>query len=201
VIVKRRPKGPVAGASPVSPRSPKQRAALRTNGYAHGRRAVTVTREEAMEVKLARSLGREDAPAIVKAFVDGMAGDLTGLEAVTAGSLAEQELLRRDLHEKLEAQGSVLTESVTDADGRIIASRIRVHPAVEAARKLAEGLGQTAAEQRLTRKSRGEGERDAAVTAMLRRDALLASGTRRELTAPPEDDEEAIETEVVEGSA
>lgn len=198
VIYKRRPRGSVKGV-PGPPRTEKQKLALRTAGYVHGKRATVVTREEAVDVRLARASGREDMPAITKAYVSGFAGDLTEVEQIAAVGLASQELVRRQLFERIQDDGAIVKESVTDSDGRVVADRLRVHPGIEQMRKLGEAAGFVASEQRLTPKSRGEGARDDAIAKMLARDAMLRAYPKDRMPAPPPDDSDAIDSEVVEG--
>lgn len=180
----KRPKGRVPGV--LVPASPAQIAANRVQNWKHGRYAQTATLIEAR----ARDLSERDPELVplTEGYLDALeTGSLDAPNAVAALSLAEQESRRRRVADRITKDGETLEELLFDKDGNEIGRRLRAHPLLEVEKGLVQNLGHTASEMQLTRKSSGEGRKDAAMAALLRRDALLR-GMPKDALPPPADE-------------
>lgn len=163
--------------------SPRARAACRANPWKHGRYAVTVTRREVARFDLEMKI--PGAAAVAEAYHAALDGDMSALDPIAARALTESELLRRRLVDDVGSRGVLVAEDQFGTDGRVVGSRLRAHPGLEAIGRFAEQLGHTAEDMQLTRKSRGEGARDAAIAARLARDEMLRSFPKDGMAPPP----------------
>lgn len=150
--------------------------------------------------RLARKAARFDIPAVVKAYSDAIeSGDLTGIEAIAVRGLADLEGIRRGIVEDVRRRGPVFEEAIVSPLGDVVGTKVRVHPGVDTVVRVSEQLGFSSEARRLDPKSRGEGARDDAVAAMLKRDQFLR-GYSRTLGAaalPPPPEDETIDAETV----
>ena len=181
VVTKDKPRGRVAGVS--VPATPEQIAANRVQAWKHGRYAKSVTLIEARARKLSEK--DPDLVYLTEGFREALEGSLDGSNSVAALSLAETESRRRKVSDQINEDGVVLEEVLFDKNGEIVGSRKRAHPLLEVERALARDLGHTAADMQLTKKSRGEGAKDEALAAMLRRDAQLRGWSKEGMAPPP----------------
>jgi hypothetical protein len=164
--------------------SPRARAACRANPWRHGLRAVSVTRREVTRYDLERKI--PGAAGVFDAYTSAVSnGDVSELDPISARALTESEVLRRRLVDDVGSRGVVVEEDLFGADGRVVGSRLKAHPALEAIGRFSEQLGHTAADTMLTRKSRGEGFRDLAIAARLARDELLRAADKSLMALPP----------------
>lgn len=198
---------PGPGGTRIHPRKPRGRArgvpateaeanAARVAALKHGGYAKATSVKEARAIAVDRRFG-PGSSEILEAYHDAISnGELMATDFLAERGLAELELIRRDVSKNVARQGAVLKESiVSPATGEILGERIKLHPGVEGVVKLSEVLGFTSAARRLDPKARGEGARDEAMAAMLRRNALLAESPQKDALPPPEDD--VLESEVV----
>ncbi len=177
-----KPVGRVPGV-PV-PSSAKNTRANRVKNWKHGRRAQVVSVVEARLSRLTKV--HEDAPRIFADIVDAMEGNgFDGVNLMGAQAITETEILRRQAVDKVNDDGVTVTDQLLSKDGEVIGERLRAHPLLEHVHRFNETLGFTAADMQLSRKSRGEGEKDAAMTAMLKRDAMLRSADKSDFPLPP----------------
>lgn len=164
--------------------SARARAACRANPWRHGLRAVSVTRREVTRYDLERKIpGAADVFDAYKSAVEN--GDVSELDPISVRALVESEVLRRRLVDEVGSRGVVVEEDLFGADGRVVGSRLKAHPALEPIGRLSEQLGHTAADTMLTRKSRGEGARDLAIVARLARDVVLRAADKSKMPLPP----------------
>lgn len=151
------PRGPARG-SRGKPRTKKQLAALRTNGY---RRNV-----DGLVKKYGLAVGRGDAgraEETLKAIIEATEGRFDAFTRINVGKLARLSAIHDAALTDVERDGVTVSEDVTDSEGRIMATRKREHPALGSALKLGDVLGVSAKEQMLTPAARGAGRRDDAV--------------------------------------
>lgn len=154
------------------PATPAMIRASRTNAWKHGAHARVVSAEE---VALTRVRQRDpEAVAVHEAVLAAMLdGDMRGMDLITSNALSEAELMRRQAVDSVNSEGVLLKESLVNADGQVIGSRLKGNPAAEIAIELGKQLGHTASDQLLSRKARGEGAVDAALAMRLARDEKL----------------------------
>jgi len=177
--------GRVPGVAVTS--TPASAAASRVAAWKTGKYARVVTVGEVYLKKLAEQ--DPDFPGLLEGYLGAIeGGSLEHPNAVTAVALAQRERRRRQIADSIEEKGVVLHEAIVDADGKHLGYRLRANPLLEAERDLARDLGHTAEAALITRKSRGEGAKDEAMTAALRRDALLRSAPKEALAPPPDED-------------
>jgi hypothetical protein len=158
----------------------------RMNPYRSGKRARTVTSLDYIKYQLGRV--SKDLPAILDACIEAQKGNLSALEVEVAKRLAADFILRDVMFAKIKSQGISVVEIVRNDEGKPIGKRIRVHPLLEHLNRLNEQLGITMEQACLSKKSRGQGARDAAITsALLSRDARLREARRLQLAAPDPD--------------
>lgn len=176
--------------------SPAAIRANRTRNWKHGRRATIVTVAEARIAQLRKI--HPDAPEILAAALEAMnGGNLDGVNGLGAQAFAEAELIRRDTVDRIRDDGVTVEDQILNGDGEAIGVRKKAHPLFEPLRHLYAILGYTAPEMQLTRKSRGEGEKDAAMTALLNRRTMLRLADKGRMPRLPAK-EDAIDSEVVE---
>lgn len=180
-VTTKKPRGRVSGVSQEA--TPAQIAANRVRAWKHGRYARSVTLLEHRARKLAEK--DPDIVPLTEGFLEALEGSLETSNAIAAFSLAETESRRRQVADQINEDGVVLEEVLFDKDGREMGSRKRAHPLLEVERTLARDLGHTAAEMQLTKKARGEGAKDDAMAAMLRRDAQLRGWSKEGMAPPP----------------
>ncbi len=175
--------------------SPAAIRANRTRNYKHGRRAKVVTVAEARIAQLRKI--HPEAPEILAAALEAInGGNLDDVNKLGARAFTEAELIRRDTVDRIRQDGVTVEDQILNNDGAAIGVRTKAHPLFEPMTKLYAILGYTAPDMQMTRKSRGEGDKDAAITAMLKRRALLLSADKNRMLPPAKDD--AIESEVVD---
>jgi hypothetical protein len=141
-----------------------------------------------------------DAAALIEGYARALIdGDLSKIDPVSVTALAGTEIIRRMAEDEVHSRGVLIEEALLDSRGNAVGIKVKANPAVEALISINEQLGHTAEDLQLSRKSRGEGARDAAVAMALRRDALLRSLDKNRMALPPERPQlpAAIETEVV----
>src|SRR5262249_4537937 len=127
----------------------------------------------------------EGAGQVLDAYTEAVeTGDVSGVSMLAARGLAESELHRRALSNRIAADGPIVGEAVIGAGGEQIGVRLKAHPGIEPMIGLSQQLGHTATEMRITPKSRGEGAKDEAITKALHRDAILR-GLDKNLMPPP----------------
>ncbi len=189
-----RPRGRVPGI-PV-PSSERFARSNRTKGWKHGGRSKTVTLLEGRISRLVKL--HPDAPQIFADITEAMmGGDPAPLDTMTASALAETEILRRHAVDQIKDAGLTIRDAMVNPEGQEIGSRLKAHPLLEPLRHMNDALGVSADAMLLSRKSRGEGERDAALVKMLERDAMLRAYPKE--LCPPPAEEEPIEAGVVPG--
>ncbi len=149
--------------------------------YKHGLTARVVTAKDALRYRLEGI--DPNAPQILEAFVKAIGGDARALDAIMADGMASTEVVRRKMLDEIERRGVVVEDVMIGSDGKELGRRVRANPVLEPLQKANEQLGMTAADLRLTKKSRGEGERDDALASALRRDAQLRAGNKGGLPA------------------
>lgn len=173
-----KPKGPPG------PSSEKRIAANRRNPLKHGRDTKALTPVEVKDALL-RKIHR-DAPEMIAGVFEIAArgGEIDAFSRQAAKGLFETELLRRQAVDAIVEDGVVVEDHAYDKDGNVAGIRKKAHPLLEHVGKMSEQLGYTAEAQQMTRKSRGEGEKDAAVTALLNRRALLRSADKGRMLPP-----------------
>jgi hypothetical protein len=160
--------------------------ANRGNAWKHGRYARSVTLIEQRASELERV--RPGAAGVMGAFFEALeGGDTSGADALGAVSLTESEMTRQDIFKRLRDDGLTVIETLMDKDGREIGQRMKAHPLLESGLKIVGVLGHTASDMQLTRKSRGEGAKDEAIAASLKRDLFLRGLDKAALAPPPED--------------
>jgi hypothetical protein len=171
--------------------SPLKRASARRAALRHGRRAETLSPEE-VRVGILRKVHR-DAPEVLQAAADAIKGDYTAYERIGFQALAEAEILRRAGVEGIQKRGVMVKEVRTEQDGSKT-ERWKANPLLDHVRRLHAVLGFTAEEMQLTKKARGQGAKDAAVTRVLERAAMLREASRSTPMLPAP----AIDVTVVE---
>ncbi len=166
-------------------RTPKKRAAVRMNAYRHGRDAGSVTPQEAIESRLRRI--DPDLPELVATVVEELAGDrVDAATKLLARSMLEHEILRQKIVEKI--SGALTVEDVLlDKDGQPYGHRLKAHPLLEHLQKLQRSILDSAEALQVTRKARGEGAKNAAMTAVLERAAMLRSADKSRMLPPAPD--------------
>lgn len=163
--------------------------ANRTQNWRTGKYAKHVTQYEADERALSNI--DESAPDVMRAFAGHILdGDSSGTDMLAVSGLAATELLRRRAADDIAEHGALIREdlfSKPDREGEreVIGSRFVANPAAKIMLDAAAQLGHTAADRLLTPKSRGEGEKDAAMAAVLRHDLSLRKADKGRLPAPP----------------
>lgn len=169
------------------------RREVRTHGLKHGKFAKVLTPEEIKE-GLLRQI-HPQAPELFRTVFKAAAtgGDLDEYSQLSAEGMVQTALLRGHAIEKIVEDGIVVEERGYDAQGQTKVIRRKAHPLLERVIQMSEQLGFTAEQMQMTRKSRGEGEKNAAVTAMLTRRTLLRSADKGRMLPPAP----AIETTVV----
>jgi hypothetical protein len=172
------------------PSSAKLVAANRVRAVTHGRTAKVVTVVEVVEARR-RALAKIDpeAPAIAKAYQDALeGGGMEGVDALNVGDMTENRIIRKRLVNRVLEDGPIVEEHVigknSEGEPEVIATRLRAHPGLADVHAFNAELGITAADMQVSRKSRGEGEKDAAIAAMLRRDAMLRSTPKDDMPPP-----------------
>ena len=170
-------------------KSAKKRKAVRVAALKHGRDAKALTNAEKREAMLRKI--DPDAPEVLAAVRDAMAGNLEAYQRLGLEALGDAEILRRASVRSIKKRGALVKSVTTTEDGRTIETW-KAHPLMDHARRLHGILGYTADEMQLTAKSRGQGAKDAAATALLERLALLR-GANKNLAPMPD----AIETTAV----
>jgi hypothetical protein len=180
---KTKPKGRVRGVPGPSTEAVVRHA--RVANWKHGLRATIATAVDARREKMVATFGA-DAPAVVEAFQEAIdSGDLAGTNAIAVQSLAETEILRRKVVDEIAATGLVVSDVLFNEDGEPIGQRLRAHPLLDPLRHMNDTLGHTAADMQLSRKSRGEGAKDEAIAAMLKRDEMLRGISKDAMALPP----------------
>jgi hypothetical protein len=191
-IYARKPRGRTARV----PATKAEAAAARVAALKHGGRAQVVSVREARGLAVEKIFGRGSKEVFDQYAAAITDGDSSGIEVLAIGGLTDLELIRRDMVSKVAKQGAVLKESiVSPLTGEIVGERIKLHPAVEGVARFSELLGHTSAARRLDPKSKGEGDRDEAAAAYLKRDQFLRGYQGRNSMAPPPDD--VVDAEVV----
>ena len=163
--------------------SPAQIAANRIRRWRHGGRSKVVTAYEGRMAQL-RKIDPE-LPEIIAAVIAAGAGDLEKLQRLGLQALAEMEVLRRLSVEQIHRDGVVVEDQVLDRDGKVVGTRKKAHPLMENTRHFHDVLGFTAEQMQLTAKSRGQGEKDAAMTKLLARQAMLRAADKSRMPPPP----------------
>ncbi len=158
-----RPRGNPRGVSG-PPRTKKQLAALRTNGFRNQADGLTKKYELAVE----RGDGKR-AKETLEAILEATEGRFGALARVNAGKLARLSTIQDAALDEVEKDGVTLREDVTDSDGRVLGSRRREHPALGAALRLGEVVGVSAKDQLLTPAARGASRKDDAVVDYLQK--------------------------------
>jgi len=175
-------------------RTPKRAAHSRTAAWRNGSRAIAgVKLPEVVKARL-RKLDPE-APELIAEFVDAVAaGRLDESTKLFARSLVEHEMLRAKVVEKIAEDGLTTKDLLLDLNGKVYGEKVRAHPLLEFVHKLQASNLATAEALQMTRKSRGEGHRDAAMTRFLERRTLLQEQRHRMLPpASRADDDEPID--------
>lgn len=180
------------------PATEKQAAASRVNALKHGGSAKLVTVQDALAHHVDRTFGKGSAE-VGRAYYEGLVdGDNSGIDAIAVRGLSDLEMIRRGMVKDVAKHGAVLREAIlSPTTGEVLGERRKLHPGVEGVAKYSELLGFTSEARRLDPRSRGEGSRDDAFAAMLRRDALLRSAPKDAMCPPADDDDEPIEVEFV----
>ncbi|MEX0881213.1 MAG: hypothetical protein WEB59_07990 [Thermoanaerobaculia bacterium] len=195
----KKPSGRVKGI-PV-PSSEKFARANRTKGWKHGLRSRVVTVVEGRTAQLAKL--HPEAPGLMAATVQALTdGGLDEVNAIAAQAFVETEILRRKSVDRILEDGVTVRDGLIDKDGTEIGHRLKAHPLFEPVRHMQNSLGYTGAEMRLTSKSRGEGDRDDAITKrLLERRAFLQAYDKSKMPRLPGpaqgDQEEPLEGEIV----
>lgn len=146
-----------------------------------------------------------DLPEVFERCIEGYikaisGGDLSALDEERAAAFATKALIRKKAAEGILEKGAMIEEEQFDKDGDFVGLRVKAHPLLEPLSKLDEQLGYTAEQERLTKRSQGQGARDDALAARLRRDVQLRAANKLGLPAPDPEilrDSEVIDTEVV----
>jgi hypothetical protein len=158
----------------------------RMNSYRSGKRAMTVSSVDYIKYRLGRV--SKDLPAIIDACFEAQRGNLKPLEQETAKRIASSFILYDMMLKRVMNEGVSIKEPILDAQGNRTGYRRKAHPLLDAIGALADQLGLTAQQACLSRKSRGQDQRDAAITsALLSRDARLREARRLQLAAPDPD--------------
>jgi hypothetical protein len=158
--------GPPRGVK-APPRSPKQLEVLRTSRARNAGKAL--------DRKLDRLI-RPGAAATIEAYVNANDGNLDELNRANATRLAKLALAHDEAMTIVGEEGVLTEEAVTAADGTVLASRKKAHPALDVALRLADNLGLKASDQLLTKSSRGTAKRDDALASYLSDRAALRAG-------------------------
>jgi hypothetical protein len=192
-IYPRKPRGRTRGV----PATKAEAAAARVAALKHGGRATVVSIQEARGLAVEKVFG-EGAREVLDSYHSAINdGDSSGVDALAVRGLTDLEMIRRGLVARVAKDGVVVKEAIVSPLGEIMGSRLRQHPGVESALKYSEALGHTSSARRLDPKSRGEGHRDEALAAMLRRDAVLRGMPKDLMAPPPPDDDDVVDSEVV----
>jgi len=145
----------------------KKRTAKQKRALAEGRRQTKAERDA---VALT---GRRNAAEVHGAYDAAAEGDFGPLTRLTLRRHARASMLVDSSLDAVEADGLIVTEDAMDAQGNVIASKKRIHPAAEFALKSAETFGLTAADQLLTPRARGVAKKDDRLGEFLERQARI----------------------------
>lgn len=160
-----------------------ERERVRTQNYRHGRRAGVITAERAQRARL-RKLDPE-APELIEAMVKAAGGgDLDVPTRIAATAMIETEILRRRAVDAVKEDGIRVEDEMFDRDGKVYGTRKKAHPLLEHIHRFNEDVGATAEQMQVTKKSKGEGARDDAITRMLEHDAQLRSADKSRFPMP-----------------
>ena len=157
----------------------------RVIAFKHGLYAKSVTPDEVLRYRLARA--DPELPGILDAYLEAQKGNLSPLDLEIAKGFAEKRLVRNQVVMRILREGVEIEEPILNSQGRRVGNHIRANPLFDALKSLDEQLGITVEQARLSRRSRGQGERDDAVSAALLRDARLRAADKSRL--PPPDPE------------
>jgi len=145
-------------------------------------------------------------PKLLEACFEAQRGSMASLEYETAKRLAAQMILRDTIAAKIMKQGVATSEIVRDQNGKLVGRRIIVHPLLAHLSRLDEQLGITMEQARLSKRSRGQGARDDAITEALTRDARIRAAKNLQLPAADpsilkeeeEEEEKPIDTDPID---
>ncbi len=140
-----------------------------------GAHAKTMTREQVREA-LVEKIAPGASEILDNVFADAAeTGNLRGVNLAGARALFETELIRRAMVKTIAVDGVLVDDDMIDRDGNVYGHRTKANPLLEHVTKMAEQLGFTAEQMQLTKKSRGEGLKDKALTDLLEHRAKLSA--------------------------
>jgi hypothetical protein len=171
----------------------------RMNRFKSGRRAKTVTPLDYIKFRLGRV--SKDLPDVLEACFEAQMGNHSKLDQEIAKRLAANFILHDMMLARIMRQGAAVKEPILDSKGRRVGYRVKPHPLLDATLSLGEQLGVTAEQARVSRRSRGKGARDDAITEALMRDARIRAAKNLQLPpAVPEllREDDPVDTEVEE---
>lgn len=175
------PNGRVPGVK--GPSTPAVRRHARVANYRTGRYAKNVTIVEAHRSKLMAI--DEDAPALIEMYTELLtSGDLTKRNQQVVDNFVGNELILQRYQRAILEDGVTVMEESRDPETGQVYERMKAHPLTRAITDMTQALGYTADQQQLTPKSQGEGARDKAQEAYLRREKLLRDGGSEGLPPP-----------------
>lgn len=161
----------------------------------HGRAAKVVTPEQAARYKLQRI--HPDLPELIERYTRAISDGLPQeVDPITVQALVSKELMRRKLMQSVDDKGVLLSDKFFNKEGDVVGERYKAHPALEAIRWMDEQLGHTATDAQITRKSKGEGQRNQAETREIERRTRLAALVQQGKGPPPR--ERIEDSEIVE---
>jgi hypothetical protein len=147
----------------------KKRTKTQLRALAAGRRRSKADREAVT------ATGRKNAPEVLRAYDAAGDGDFGPLTRLSLRRQARASMLHDAALDAVEEDGLMVSEDSFDGEGRVVASRKKVHPAAEYALKSAEAFGLTADQQLMTPKARGVAKRDDRLAEFLDRQARIRS--------------------------
>lgn len=129
-----------------------------------------------------------DAPRVIAAAFAAVDGDFSETDKIAAQSIAETELIRREVVKTIGEEGVLMDDDLVmmGKDGpERVGVRRKANPALDHLHELNKTLGHTAPELGLTRKSRGEDTRNQAIAKAFERDQMLRGLDRSLMPGPP----------------
>lgn len=171
------------------PRTGRQLAALRRTGKRQ--------KGAAMEAALVKATGDAKAPAVLRAFLQAEAGDLSALNVWTAEQIGRVAFVLQGVLAEVSRDGAVAEESIYDGEGRVVSRRKRESAAFGILLKLAPLLGLDVHSALLSKRSRGEAKKDESISGFLESQSRLRASLALNEPVSDETRRGAIDSEAV----